>query len=303
MQPGVGVAKDVQKLPSEDKFACELNRLCGQSQATYKQFGLCATLGSTNRISSRSRSRERDGVAMVQQFRKSITALVFFLAPAPPWRQAPRSAAGAQAGRSGPLRRGPGRHALGHLPALHRFAVALARAVGHEQDQIQQPPPDLPRVRASCSTARAARSDRRAGRVRRTSGSAGTRPADAARPAPRGAVKLGPRVRAESLARQEIPSIPPAAIEPFLTRPLVIEPDGLDKAPTIVATQKDRVILAAGNRAYVRGIGRRQGRYLVRVPPRRSAGRSRHQPDARLRGDLSRHRAAHAARAIRPRWC
>ena len=36
--------------------------------------------------------------------------------------------------------------------------------------------------------------------------------------------------------------------------PLVIEPDGLDKAPTIVATQKDRVILAAGNTAYVRGI-------------------------------------------------
>ncbi len=70
-----------------------------------------------------------------------------------------------------------------------------------------------------------------------------------------GAVRLGPRVRAESLARQEIPSIPPSAIEPWLSRPLVIEPDGLDKAPTIVATQADRVILASGNSAYVRGIG------------------------------------------------
>ncbi|MGH8690739.1 MAG: LysM peptidoglycan-binding domain-containing protein, partial [Burkholderiales bacterium] len=57
------------------------------------------------------------------------------------------------------------------------------------------------------------------------------------------------------LARQEIPSIPPSAIEPWLSRPLVIEPDGLDKAPTIVATQADRVILASGNSAYVRGIG------------------------------------------------
>ena len=68
-------------------------------------------------------------------------------------------------------------------------------------------------------------------------------------------VKLTPNLRAESLARQGIPSIPANLIEPFLTRPLVIEPDGLDKAPTIVGTQADRVILAAGNSAYVRGIG------------------------------------------------
>ena len=70
-----------------------------------------------------------------------------------------------------------------------------------------------------------------------------------------GGVKLGPRIRVESLAKQEIPSIPSALIEPFLTRPLVIEPGGLDKAPTIVGTQADRVILATGNSAYVRGIG------------------------------------------------
>jgi hypothetical protein len=71
-----------------------------------------------------------------------------------------------------------------------------------------------------------------------------------------GAVKIGPRVRAESLAKQEIPSIPSSAIEPFLSRPLVIEPDGLEKGPTIIATQADRVLLAAGNSAYVRGIGK-----------------------------------------------
>ena len=35
----------------------------------------------------------------------------------------------------------------------------------------------------------------------------------------------------------------------------MIEPDGLDKAPTIVGTQTDRVIISAGNSAYVRGIG------------------------------------------------
>jgi len=73
---------------------------------------------------------------------------------------------------------------------------------------------------------------------------------------PSGTVKLTPRMRAESLAKQAIPSIPAGAIEPFLTRPLVIEPDGLDKAPTIVATQYDRVILSQGYAAYVRGMGK-----------------------------------------------
>jgi hypothetical protein len=67
-------------------------------------------------------------------------------------------------------------------------------------------------------------------------------------------VKLSPRVRAESTAQAEIPSISPTLIEPFLTRPLVIEPNGLDNAPTIVAADESRVNLEAGSRAAVRGI-------------------------------------------------
>jgi hypothetical protein len=70
-----------------------------------------------------------------------------------------------------------------------------------------------------------------------------------------GTTKLEPRVRSYTLDKEGIPSIPAALIEPFLTRPLIVEPDGLDNAPTIVGTQTDRVILAAGNTAYVRGIG------------------------------------------------
>lgn len=73
---------------------------------------------------------------------------------------------------------------------------------------------------------------------------------------PSGTVKRAPRVRSESLAKQAIPSIPAGIIEPFLTRPLIIEPDGLDKAPTIVGTQYDRVILSQGYAAYVRGLGK-----------------------------------------------
>src|SRR5205814_5169489 len=63
-----------------------------------------------------------------------------------------------------------------------------------------------------------------------------------------------PRVRSAPLAAFAIPSIPPAIIEPFLSRPLVIEPDGLNNAPTIVGTEINRVILSSGNTAYVRGI-------------------------------------------------
>jgi len=72
---------------------------------------------------------------------------------------------------------------------------------------------------------------------------------------PSGTYRLSPRVRVEPAEREAIPSIPRDVIEPFLSRPLVIEPDGLDKGPTIVATEEDRVMLGAGNVAYVRGIG------------------------------------------------
>jgi hypothetical protein len=70
-----------------------------------------------------------------------------------------------------------------------------------------------------------------------------------------GTVRMSPHVRAESMTAAAIPSIPPSIIEPFLTRPLVVEPDGLARAPTIVATEESRVVLEAGNRAFVKGIG------------------------------------------------
>jgi hypothetical protein len=68
-------------------------------------------------------------------------------------------------------------------------------------------------------------------------------------------VKLSPKVRAESMAMTVIPSIPPNVIEPFLSRPLVIEPDGLDNAPTIVAADSARSVLEAGSRGFTRGMG------------------------------------------------
>ena len=70
-----------------------------------------------------------------------------------------------------------------------------------------------------------------------------------------GTVKLTPRVRAESTAKGQIPAIPASAIEPFLERPLIVEVDGLDSAPTLVAAEDSRVLLETGTRAFVRGIG------------------------------------------------
>ncbi len=69
-------------------------------------------------------------------------------------------------------------------------------------------------------------------------------------------VKLLPRAYTTPLAAGAIPAIPPRAIEPFLTQPLLIEEGGLDRAPRIIATEEDRVNLGTGNVAYVSGFGK-----------------------------------------------
>lgn len=66
--------------------------------------------------------------------------------------------------------------------------------------------------------------------------------------------KLSPRVRAEPLKEKAVPSIPPSAIEPFLTRPLVVGQTELDSAPRIVATEENRVAIGAGSIAYASGL-------------------------------------------------
>ncbi len=80
------------------------------------------------------------------------------------------------------------------------------------------------------------------------------------------------RIREEPVGKEAIPTIPLKVIEPFLARPLVIERNGLEGAPEIVATQEGRYNIGAGSRAYVKGVGDskeslwqvyRQGRALV----------------------------------------
>lgn len=72
-------------------------------------------------------------------------------------------------------------------------------------------------------------------------------------------VKLSPRIRTEQSSAAAIPSIPAAAIEPFLSQPLVIEKDGLAKAPYILGSSDGRVILGIGNTVYVSGLTEDKG--------------------------------------------
>ncbi len=66
--------------------------------------------------------------------------------------------------------------------------------------------------------------------------------------------RMTPRVRNEPLPSDAIPSIPSAVIEPWLSRPLIVEPGQLDSAPQIVANEEGRYHLGAGGRAYVTGL-------------------------------------------------
>lgn len=183
---------------------------------------------------------------MVQQLRKSITALVFFVISGSVLGQ----------GTSGPLALkpdAPDRYIVVQGDTLWGISQRYTDSPWRwpelwnlNKEQIRNPHLIYPGYVILLDRARGQLS---------IGGTGGAGGAGAGGAGDMGTVKIGPRSRAESLARQGIPSIPASAIEPFLSRPLVIEPDGLDKAPTIIATQGDRVILQTGNSAYVRGMG------------------------------------------------
>ena len=66
--------------------------------------------------------------------------------------------------------------------------------------------------------------------------------------------KLSPSIRKLDLAASAIPSIPLAAIAPFLTKPLVFAEDEMGSAPILVAGPENRVLLSAGDTAYAKGV-------------------------------------------------
>ncbi|AOG21505.1 LysM peptidoglycan-binding domain-containing protein [Acidovorax sp. RAC01] len=65
-------------------------------------------------------------------------------------------------------------------------------------------------------------------------------------------VRVSPRTRSESLGDTALPTLKPHLIEPFLVEPLVVDAQVLQQAPRIIATTEERVLMATGDRAYVR---------------------------------------------------
>jgi len=72
-------------------------------------------------------------------------------------------------------------------------------------------------------------------------------------------VKLSPKVRVEPGRKAAVPAIQPSAVEPFLSRPLVVGPNELAGAPSITAPQENRVATGAGDIVYVAGLTKEQG--------------------------------------------
>lgn len=66
-------------------------------------------------------------------------------------------------------------------------------------------------------------------------------------------IRLSPRTRYEGLAKEALPTLNSQFIEPFLAEPVIVDENGLNSAPRIVATQEGRVLLTRGDRAYARG--------------------------------------------------
>jgi nucleoid-associated protein YgaU len=66
-------------------------------------------------------------------------------------------------------------------------------------------------------------------------------------------IRVSPRTRYESLDSGALPAIKAHLIEPFLAEPVIVDAQGLQNAPRIVAALDGRVLLTRGDRAYARG--------------------------------------------------
>lgn len=67
-------------------------------------------------------------------------------------------------------------------------------------------------------------------------------------------VRLSPKIRTEESGFSAIPGIPASAIEPFLSQPLIVEEDYLEKAPVVLGSNSNRVIMSKHDTIYARNL-------------------------------------------------
>ncbi|MES2320557.1 MAG: LysM peptidoglycan-binding domain-containing protein [Pseudomonadota bacterium] len=82
----------------------------------------------------------------------------------------------------------------------------------------------------------------------------------------KGDLRVSPQIRTEGLGADAIASIPATVIEPFLSQPLLIEPNEMAAVPRIVAARESRIFLAKDEKVYVRGILKGNSSYQVFRP-------------------------------------
>ncbi len=71
--------------------------------------------------------------------------------------------------------------------------------------------------------------------------------------------KLTPKIRVVDDDHDAISTIPASIIGPFLKKPLVIESDALEDAPTLIGSIENRNLLSFGDTAFATGISRDKG--------------------------------------------
>ena len=79
-------------------------------------------------------------------------------------------------------------------------------------------------------------------------------------------IKASPKIRRSAL-EASIPVIPGDAIRQFIVKPRVVSKEELDKAPYILSSSDEHLVLSKGNRVYIRGeLDKERVRYTVFRP-------------------------------------
>ena len=99
--------------------------------------------------------------------------------------------------------------------------------------------------------------------------------------------RLSPLVQMEKTEAEAIPSIPVAAIEPFLSQPLVIEKNGLENAPSVLGASDYRVALSKGDLVYAKDMPKDKGLLWQIFRPGKTLTDPEHDTSSTMWSDLA----------------